>query len=100
MVLDAAHMVEYGVEIGYGVIYLILAFTTIKKYRSSKNQLALWFFAAFVALAISGLYGGLAGILYSSGYSAVPILGNKILEIYVGLALVALVFFLIGLVRI
>ncbi len=100
MVLDAAQIVEYGVEIGYGVIYLILAFTTIKKYRASKNKLALWFFVAFVALAISGLYGGFAGIFNSSGYSAVPIIGNKILEIYVGLALVALVFFLIGLIKI
>lgn len=100
MALDTALIVEFGVEIGYGAIYLILAFTTIMKYRATKNRLALWFFAAFLALAISGLYGGFAGILSASGYSILPIIGNKILEIYVGLALIALVFFIIGLIKI
>ena len=100
MVLDAPLIVEFGVELGYGAIYLILAITTMLKYQKTKNQLALYFFVAFLALSLSGLYGGIAGILYNSGFSSIPIFGDKILEIYEGLALVALGFFVIGLIKI
>ncbi len=100
MALDMADILEYGVELGYGIIYMILAYTTIKKYKSTQNRLALFFFAAFTCLAISGLYGGLAGILNHSGFEAIPIIGDKILEIYEGLALIALIFFIIGLIKV
>ncbi|MHA1148183.1 MAG: hypothetical protein ACTSR8_08050 [Promethearchaeota archaeon] len=100
MVLDFGHVLEYGVEIGYGIIYLILAISTIRKYQQTKNKLALSFFAGFICLAISGLYGGAAGFLNNLGFESIPVLGNKILEIYEGLALIALIFFIIGLIKV
>ena len=100
MVLDFPHLIEYSVEIGYGIIYLILAITTYQKYKNTENKLALYFFVAFICLGISGLYGGTAGILNKTGYEMIPIFGDKILEIYEGLALIALIFFIIGLIKI
>jgi hypothetical protein len=100
MALTLPIIIEYGVEIGYGIIYLVLSITTILKYKKTNNKLALYFFVAFVVLSLSGLYGGIAGILNHSGYEYIPIFGNKILEIYEGLALVALIFFLVGLIKI
>ncbi len=100
MVLELTHLIEYGVEIGYGIIYLILAISTFLKYKKTDNKLALYFFAAFICLAFSGFYGGIAGILNKSGFEMIPILGDKILEIYEGVALVALIFFIIGLIKI
>lgn len=82
-------MIEYIIEIGYGIVYLILAILTILKYIKTKSRLALYFIMAFIALGISGLYGGIAEIL-----------DVKILEVYYGLALLALAFFLIGLIKI
>jgi hypothetical protein len=89
---------EYSVELGYGIIYLLLAITTTIKYRKTKNKLALYFVIAFVVLAISGLYGGTAGFLNKTGFDSIPIFGNKINEIYEGLALVALIMFSVGLI--
>jgi len=100
MVLDIPHLVEYSVEIGYGLIYLILAITTIKKYKDTQNPLVIYFFAAFMCLSLSGLYGGIAGVLNKTGFEWIPVFGDKILEIYEGLALVALIFFVICLVKI
>jgi hypothetical protein len=97
--LDTPHLIEYSVEIGYGVIYALLAFFTYKKQHATQNKLAKYFFLAFVCLSLSGLYGGIAGILNRSGYNWIPFLGVKILEIYVGLTLIALIFFLIGLMK-
>lgn len=100
MVLDLPHLIEYSVELGYGIIYSILAWSTILKYRKTENKLALYFFGAFVCLAVTGLYGGLAGILNSIGLDFIPIIGSKILEIYEGFALIALFFFIVGLILI
>jgi len=90
--IDAPQVVEYAVEMGYGVIYLILTIFVVKKYRSSGQKLALYFSIAFLCLAISGLYGGFAGLTGS-------LIGGKILEIYEGLSVLSLVFFLLGLMR-
>ncbi len=95
MVLDLTHAIEYSVELGYGIIYLILAFTTFKKYKKTENKLALYFIGAFICLAASGLYGGIAGFLNKTAFEAI----DKILEIYYGLALIALIFFVIGLLK-
>ena len=100
MSLDFPHLIEYSVELGYGIIYSILAWSTITKYKKTKNKLSLYFFGAFVFLAITGLYGGLSGILNNIGLDFIPIIGNKILEIYEGLALLALIFFIVGLILI
>jgi hypothetical protein len=100
MALTLPILIEYSVELGYGIIYLVLSITTILKYKQTNNKLALYFFVAFIALSLSGLYGGIAGILNNSGYESVPVFGNKILEIYEGLALVALIFFILGLIKI
>ena len=98
MVLDFPHFIEYSVELGYGIVYLILAITTRKKYKETGNKLAIYFLVAFLCLSITGLYGGIAGFLNKTGFESIPIMGNKINEIYHGLNLVALVFFLIGLI--
>ena len=101
MVMDIPEIIEYSVELGYGILYLLLTITTIRKYKkSANNKLALYFIGAFICLSISGLYGGIAGILNNTGFESLPILGNKVLEIYDGLAMLALVFFLMGLVKI
>lgn len=100
MALDFPHLIEYSVEIGYGIIYLILAITTFIKYKKTQNRLALYFVGAFICLAVSGLYGGIAGILNKTGFDMIPIFGDKVLEIYEGLALVALIFFIIALIKI
>ncbi|MFX1338485.1 MAG: hypothetical protein ACFFDK_07735 [Promethearchaeota archaeon] len=100
MALDFPLLLEYSVEIGYGVIYLILAITTYQKYKKTENKLALYFFIAFICLGISGLYGGIAGILNKTGFDMIPIFGDKVLEIYEGWALIALVLFIIGLIKI
>lgn len=100
MVLDFPHAIEYSVEIGYGIIYMILAITTYLKYKKTQNKLALYFFIAFICLGISGLYGGIAGILNKTGFDMIPVFGDKVLEIYEGLALIALAFFIIGLIKI
>jgi len=99
MVLDLPNAIEYGIELGYGVIYVILAITTIRKFNRTGNRLALYFFIAFIVLALTGLYGGIAGILSETGFDWIPIIGNKILEIYEGLALVALGLFVVGLIK-
>ncbi|MFW9890134.1 MAG: hypothetical protein ACFFER_18275 [Candidatus Thorarchaeota archaeon] len=98
--LDLPHLVEYSIELGYGIVYLILSYFTLRKYRETQNMLAKFFFGAFLALAISGIYGGIAGVLSKTGFELIPILGEKVVEIYEGLALVSLVLFLIGLYRI
>lgn len=98
--LDLPHLVEYSIEIGYGLIYILLTFFTLRKYRDTENVLARFFFVAFLVLAFSGLYGGIAGILSKTGFEWIPILGEKVVEIYEGAALLALIFFLIGLYRI
>ncbi len=98
--LDIPHLVEYLIEFGYGIVYLILSYFTLRKYRETENVLAKFFFAAFLALAISGIYGGIAGVLSKTGFALIPILGNKVNEIYEGLAVVSFVFFLIGLYKI
>ncbi|HEY0089984.1 MAG TPA: hypothetical protein VGB37_14130 [Candidatus Lokiarchaeia archaeon] len=95
MVLDLTHLIEYSVEIGYGIIYLVLAITTYKKYRETENKLALFFIGAFICFAASGLYGGIAGLLNKTAFEAI----DKILEIYNGLALIALIFFIVGLLK-
>lgn len=99
MVLDLPHIIEYGVELGYGTIYLVLAITTMIKYKKTENQLALYFFIGFLLLSISGLYGGIAGFLNNTGFDMIPIFGDKINEIYNGLATLALGAFLIGLIK-
>ncbi len=78
MVLDIPHAVEYCIELGYGIVYLILSISTIMKYKKTGNKLALYFFIAFLAFAITGLYGGIAGILSKTGFEMIPVLGNKI----------------------
>ncbi|MHA1951793.1 MAG: hypothetical protein ACXAAO_12730 [Candidatus Thorarchaeota archaeon] len=98
--LDFPHLVEYSVELGYGIIYLFLSYFTLRKYRESENVLAKFFFAAFLLLAISGIYGGVAGVLSKTGFELIPIMGEKVVEIYEGLALFSLIFFLIGLLKI
>ncbi|MFW9802986.1 MAG: hypothetical protein ACFFFC_10055 [Candidatus Thorarchaeota archaeon] len=98
--LDLPHLVEYSIEVGYGLVYLILSYFTYRKYRQTENVLAKYFFAAFLMLAISGLYGGISGVLSKTGYEMIPIIGEKVKEIYEGLAVVSLVLFLIGLNRI
>ncbi|MHA1988303.1 MAG: hypothetical protein ACW98D_16830 [Promethearchaeota archaeon] len=98
MALDLPHIMEYSVELGYGIIYLLLTVTTLLKYKKTKNKLALYFVIAFLILAISGLYGGTAGFLSKTGFETIPIFGNKINEIYEGLALGALIAFSIGLI--
>ncbi|MGQ4875287.1 MAG: hypothetical protein ACP6IY_14580 [Promethearchaeia archaeon] len=100
MALTLPYLFEYGVEIGYGIIYLILAITTILKYKKTGNKLAFFFFIGFLLLGFSGVYGGIAGTLSKSGYEMIPVVGNKILEIYEGLVFIALIFFIIGLIKI
>jgi hypothetical protein len=91
--------IEHSVEFAYGIIYGLLAYFTFKKKKQTKSKLAKFFFAGFLCLSISGLYGGIAGFLDQLGYSTIPIIGNKILEIYEGLALLALIFFTLGLIK-
>ncbi|MFW9798612.1 MAG: hypothetical protein ACFFE2_16360 [Candidatus Thorarchaeota archaeon] len=98
--LDIPHLVEYSIELGYGMIYLLLSFYTLRKYRETESVLARFFFVAFLVLAFSGLYGGIAGILSKTGFEWIPIIGEKVVEIYEGAALLSLLFFLIGLFRI
>jgi hypothetical protein len=93
MTFDWKTGTEFLIELGYGIIYSILAILTIRKYSSTKSRLALFFFIAFTCLALSGLYGGLTGVLGVAGFSGI----NKIMEIYQGLTLLSLVFFLGGL---
>ncbi len=100
MTLDIPHMIEYGVELGYGIIYLILAITTIMKYKETENKLALYFFIGFLLLSITGFYGGISGFLNQTGFGMIPILGNKVNEIYNGMTTIALGAFLIGLYKI
>ncbi len=75
-------------------IMAIIGFIFLASYK-----LALYFFLAFLALAITGLYGGIAGILNATGFETIPLFGNKILEIYEGLALLALGLFFVGLIK-
>ncbi|MFW9959013.1 MAG: hypothetical protein ACFFCT_13160 [Candidatus Odinarchaeota archaeon] len=98
--LDFPHLVEYSIEMGYGIIYLALSFLTLRKYKETGNMLAKFFFVAFLVLAFSGMYGGIAGILSKTGFEWIPIMGEKVVEIYEGLAVLSLVFFLLGLYRI
>jgi hypothetical protein len=95
--INLEYGLEYFIEIAYGIIYGILAILTLKKYRETKNRLAIFFFGAFLLLALSGLYGGISGILNLSGFSSLPIIGGKIMEIYETLALLGLFLFLGGL---
>ena len=80
---------EFLVELSYGIIYALLTFLTYRKYRETNNKLTVFFCAAFLALAISGLYGGISGFI-----------GFKIMEIYETLALLAVLLFLSGLLSI
>ncbi len=97
--LDGPAIAEISVEIGYGIIYLLLMIFILRKYKITKQKLALYFGIAFFCLALSGLYGGLASLFEEMGFGTIPVIGSKILEVYSGLALVSLFFFLIGLLR-
>ncbi len=97
--LDGPAIAEISVEIGYGIIYLLLMIFILRKYKITKQKLALYFGIAFLCLSLSGLYGGLASLFEEMGFGTIPIIGSKILEIYSSLALVSLFFFLIGLLR-
>ncbi len=97
--LDGPAIAEISVEIGYGLIYLLLMIFIIRKYRVTKQKLALYFGIAFLWLAISGLYGGIASLFEEMGLGTIPVIGSKIIEMYSGLALMSLLFFVIGLLR-
>ncbi len=97
--LDGPAIAEISVEIGYGMIYLLLMVFILRKYRTSKQKLALYFGIAFLFLGISGLYGGLASLFEELGFATIPVIGSKILELYSSLALASLFFFLLGLLR-
>ena len=100
IMIDTTYLVEYSVELGYGLIYLLLAIFTYQKQKTTQNKLAKYFFFAFLFLACGGLYGGVAGLLSKTVYIGIPVIGNKIKEIYEGLTVIALGFFLLGLMKI
>ena len=97
--LDAPAIFDTTIEFGYGIVYLLLMGYVFRKYRATGQKLALYFGLAFLCLGISGIYGSISGLLSELGYTAIPIIGQKILEIYTGLALVSLLFFFAGLMR-
>ncbi len=97
--LEGPEIAEISVEIGYGVVYLMLMIFILRKYHQTEQKLALYFGIAFFCLSLSGLYGGLASLFEELGFGTVPFIGSKILELYNSLALASLFFFLIGLLR-
>jgi hypothetical protein len=97
--VDTPILVEYSVEMGYGLIYLILAFFTYKKQKQTQSKLAKFFFLAFIFLGLGGVYGAVAGLLGEFGFAYLPVIGSKIEEIYEGLTVIALVFFITGLLK-
>jgi hypothetical protein len=97
--LDGPEMTEIGVELAYGIIYLFLMGFIFKKYRATRQKLALYFGLAFLCLGASGVYGGTATLLSKLGFAMIPLIGEKIVEIYTGLAIASLAFFFVGLIR-
>jgi hypothetical protein len=99
IMVETPILIEYGVELGYGIIYAILALFSYRKSKQTQNKLAKFFFVAFLFLALSGIYGGIAGLLGEFGYTYLPVIGSKIEEVYEGLTVIALIFFLVGLIK-
>lgn len=97
--LDPPAATEICIELGYGIIYLVLMGYIFKKYRATGQKLALYFGIAFLFLGISGIYGGVSSLMSETGLNWIPFIGDKILEFYTSLAIASLIFFLAGLLR-
>jgi len=97
--LDPPAATEILVELGYGILYIVLMGYILKKYRATGQKLALFFGIAFLLLGISGIYGSLSSLMSEFGYGWLPFIGDKILEFYTSLAIASLLFFLAGLLQ-